>query len=298
MEYQDNKNPMEFNCEKCQYITAFKKDFEKHILTQKHKFRTNGIQKSYLNEEPVIKNQCSLCKKIYSCASNLCKHKKKCSTQTQISREPLSIELVLNLIHQNKELQDSLSEAHTKIVELANNTKQPTTTNNNTNNTQFNLQFFLNETCKDAMNLTDFINSLQVSTLDFENTGKVGYIEGITQIIINGLNQVDTTKRPVHCTDVKRETLYIKHKDSWEKENPDKENLKKAVKLVARINLSQLPKWQRENPASEVLDTKENDQYIKYSLAALGGKSEEEEDKFVNKIMKNVLKEIILSKKL
>jgi hypothetical protein len=147
------------------------------------------------------------------------------------------------------------------------------------------------------MNLTDFVNSLHLQIEDFEATGKLGYVEGISRIIINGLKRVDTTKRPIHCTDMKRETLYIKQDNSWEKEDQNKANLKRAVNQVARMNLSQLPKWQKENPASEVLDTKENEEYIKYSMAALGGKGEEEEERFIDKIVKNVIREVVVSRK-
>jgi hypothetical protein len=180
-------------------------------------------------------------------------------------------------------------------VELAGNNTSVTNNNNNSNNTnqQFNLQFFLNDTCKDAMNIMDFVNSLQINMDDFENTGKLGFIEGISRIIINGLNAVDTTKRPIHCTDLKRETLYVKHDNAWEK---DKVNLKQAVQRVARINLSHLPKWARDNPDSMVLDSKKNFDYVKFSQAALGGRGEQEDDRFVNKIMKNVIKEVVLDK--
>ena len=147
------------------------------------------------------------------------------------------------------------------------------------------------------MNIMDFVNSLQLQVEDFETTGKLGYVEGISRIIINGLKQIDTTKRPIHCTDMKRETLYIKHDNSWEKEEPDKTKLKNAVNHVARMNLSQLPLWKKQNPESTVIDTKQNDEYIKYSMAALGGRGDDEEEKFIDKIMKNVIKEVVIDKK-
>ena len=201
------------------------------------------------------------------------------------------------------EQHNTMVEQNTKLIELAkagsNGGGSMNNSHNNSHNTtnnQFNLNFFLNETCKDAMNITDFVNSLKVTIEDFENTGKLGYIEGISRIIINRLKGLDTNKRPVHCTDAKRETLYVRDQDAWEKDSADKTKLKTAVKQVARMNLSQLPRWQKENPESEILDTKQNEQYIRYSIVALGGNGEDEEEKFIDKITKNVLREVTINK--
>ena len=308
-----NKNPQKipkFFCSVCQYKTGNKKDFIKHSTTPKHlkqaEMLTNANEKSPEHNLEIVQvdicendHKCDLCQRNYKHLASLCRHKKNCVSEKKPTDS--SSELVFELIKQSKELQNLLLEQNKHIIELSKTqsvTNHITNTNNtNTTNNQFNLQFFLNDTCKDAMNIDEFINSLKVTMEDFENTGKLGYVEGITRIIINGLNQVDTTKRPIHCTDVKRETVYIKSDDSWEKENPDKEKLKKAVKQVARMNLSQLPTWQRENPASEVLDTREHCQYVKYSLAALGGVGDKAEEQNIDKIMKNVIKETIVDKK-
>lgn len=302
------------HCESCNYTTLKKKDFEKHEKTVKH-------LKALDNSNKVELLSCKTCNKGFANSSGLWKHNQKCKP---VDRERITIidnnvssemfmefmkhskEIQHFLYEQNKELQNTLIEKtcefqntvidqNNKIIELS---KTPSTmiNSNNTTNQQFNIQFFLNETCKDAMNITDFVNSLQLQIEDFETTGKLGYIEGISRIIINGLRRIDTTKRPIHCTDVKRETLYVKDEDTWEKEEPEKTKLKKAVNQVARMNLSQLPKWQRENPESEILDTKENNEYVKYSLVALGGKDKDEDDRFVEKIMKNVLKEVTVDK--
>ena len=290
---EGDKNPTIYPCVICNYSTLYLKDFNKHLSTRKHKNMVNGDEKSQKSSQKSQEHQCSCCEKLYSSNSNLWKHKKKCSPNKSETQPDIAT-MFIELLKDHKELRNTLIET-TKNNAITTTTTTTTTTNSNNNNTQFNLQFFLNETCKDAMNLTDFINSIQVTMEDFENTGKLGYVEGITRIILNGLKQVDTTKRPIHCTDLKRETVYIKNKDAWEKENLEKEKLKTAVKQVARMNLSQLPKWQKENPASEVLDTKENNDYIKYSMNALGGKSIEEETKFMDKIMKNVIKEVTVS---
>ena len=295
-------------CSKCQYITNNKKDFLKHSATLKHLnlvgmlINANKKSPEHNLEDPLpvvteSGHKCENCSRIYRHLPSLSRHKNTCTIVKE--SHDTSSDLVVELIKQSKELQNLLVEQNKQIIELSKSqtvTNNITTNNTNTTNQQFNIQLFLNETCKDAMTLTDFVNSLQLQIEDFEATGKLGYVEGISRIIINGLKRVDTTKRPIHCTDVKRETLYIKNDNKWEKEEPDKTKLKRAVNQVARMNLSQLPKWQKENPASEVLDTKENNEYIKYSMAALGGKGAEEEERFVNKIMKNVMKEVVIDK--
>jgi hypothetical protein len=121
-------------------------------------------------------------------------------------------------------------------------------------------------------------------------------VEGISKILIDNLKHIDDTKRPVHCSDLKRETVYIKHADEWEKENDDKKKLKWMVNRVAQMNLAKVNEWQLENPECVNLDTPENEDMLKFSLAALGGQGKEEEDKFMEKIMRNVLKEVTVNK--
>ena len=267
-EIKPKKTQKKIACTFCNFHTHNQKDYDRHILTNKHKSKENTINNTISNTDTLQTNNGLLTNDLNLTA------------------------LVIELLKDNKELRNSILEIskNQSIINNSNNTNS-----NNTNN-QFNLNFFLNETCKDAMNIDDFIKSLKVTIDDFETTGKIGYVEGITRIILNGLKQIDTTKRPIHCTDLKRETVYIKNEDTWEKENQEKGKLQKAVKHIARMNLSQLPKWQMENPKSEILDTKENNDYIKFSKAALGGIDDQEEDKYVNKIMKNVMKEVVVTK--
>ena len=296
-----------FHCIECNFSTLKKSLFDKHINTLKH------IQYMNKDADKPTSYCCDNCNKVYLNRSGLYKHKKHCQVlenKTELTnefREPdekkpeVTIDLVLDLIKQNKELQTILieqSKEHSKqMMELAKN-QSVTNNNNNTNcnNTQFNLQFFLNETCKDAMNITDFINSLQLTTQDFENTGKVGFIDGISKIIINKLNSVDTTIRPMHCTDAKRETLYIKDENVWEKEDNNKSRFKKVVKQIANKNLHQIVKWKDEHPDCINLDTPDNIAFRKYYKVAVGGESNEEDDKFFEKIKRNVLKEIVVNK--
>jgi len=282
--------PTEFYCDKCDYRTSNKKDFGKHTNTMKHKKRVDEwLMKSYLNSLHV----CSDCGKEYKDKSGLWRHKKKCETKPveppAQSSGNVSNDIVLKLIEQNHELQK-------QMLELAKNQSiiHNHMNSNNTTNNQFNLHLFLNETCKDALNITDFVNSLQLQVKDFETTGRIGYVEGISRIIVNELRQMDVHKRPIHCTDIKRETVYIKDQDAWEKENPDKQRLQSVVQRVAQLNLNQLSKWQEENPECIHINTKENDEYIQLSLAALGGRSQEEDEKYMDKILKNVLREVVV----
>jgi hypothetical protein len=300
------KSPSKYICDSCHYNTSNKKDFSKHLTTEKHNVNVSQ-QKS-----PNYK--CDNCQREYALYNSYFKHKKRCCQdknknefrEPDVKKQEITIDLVLDLIKQNKELQNLLVEQHTssmeqnnKIIELSRTQSIVNNNNNTTNNTtnqQFNLNVFLNETCKDAMNITDFINSLQLTTKDFENTGKVGFIEGITQIFISRLNSVDTTKRPMHCTDAKRETLYIKNDNVWEKEDDKNTKFRKVVNQVANKNLQQLNKWKDEHPDCITLDTQDNIAFRKYYRAALGGETNEEDDKFFEKIKRNVLKEIVVNK--
>ena len=310
----------EYCCELCNFNTSKKNDYNKHLLTQKHIY----ANKKYVPKITTKMFQCE-CGKEYKHRQSLHNHKKLCNQITEHYQEEyeedeseyeykkvnienknttnireqneddkITKDMILELIKQNKDLQNVLIEQNNKIIELA---RTPSVINNTTNNQQFNLQIFLNETCKDAVNIMDFVNSLQLKVEDFEATGRLGYVEGISRIIVNGLKCMDVDKRPMHCTDFKRETLYIKDKNTWSKENPDKNKFKKVVNQVARLNLNQLPKWQEQNPDSVNINTPENDEFVKLSLAALGSRTPEEEEKYVDKIMKNVLKEVIIDKK-
>jgi hypothetical protein len=308
-----------FHCESCNYSTASCKDYNKHITTKKHMFSSDNLTKTIL--------ECNICNKLFKNRTGLWKHKQKClekepTKQTNANEKNDETDLmntfapqlfmeVLNqskelqnvLIEQNKELQNKLlqqNEEHNKqILELSKNQQSIVTTNNNTtnNNNQFNLNFFLNETCKDAMNIVDFVNSLKLTIHDFETTGRLGFVEGISRIFIKELRNMEIEKLPIHCTDLKRETLYIKDNDKWEKENDEKRRLKWAINKVAQLNLNQIQDWQLAYPESVVNNTEANEKFTELALVALGGRGEEQENKFRDKIIRNVLKEVVLDKK-
>jgi len=236
------------------------------------------------------------CGNTYKYRQGLNKHKKICE-KTVSNVIDMSNNVILELVKQNQEFKQMIIEQNNKIIEL---TKDKSIINNNiTNNTtnnKFNLQFFLNEQCKDALNIMDFVDSLTLKLTDLENVGKLGYSEGISKIFINGLKQLDVFKRPIHCSDLKRETLYIKDENAWEKENEEKAKIKLAIKQIANKNIKQIPEWQKNNPQSQDTNTKKHDQYMKIVGESMGGFNMQEDEKNYNKIIKNVAKEIIIDK--
>jgi hypothetical protein len=322
------KNAKKYICEPCDYNSSNKTDYMRHINTIKHKnntLATTRDNKNYI---------CENCEKSYNDRTGLWKHRKICTIEHEVQTEAQSIiqgikwnggssdipiELVLEvikqskevqnvLIEQNKELQKQLLEHSNKLLEKDNQlieqnkqileiAKKPNMVNSNNNNkTSFNLQFFLNETCKDAMNIVDFVNSLQLTNNDFETTGKLGFVNGISRIFINKLKKMEVIRRPLHCTDMKRETVYIKDNDAWEKETDEKKKLNWAVNRIAQLNLNQIQQWQQEYPDSVKNNTPANEKFTELALVALGGRGEDEILKFNDKIMKNVLKEVMLSR--
>jgi hypothetical protein len=231
-------------------------------------------------------------------------------------------ELVLMLIQQNKDMQQMMMDKAQSMMLEQNKTmmeqsknmmesimilaKSVTTTNNNTNtnvqnnnnnNKSFNLNVFLNETCKDAMNMSDFLERLDVTTYDFEHTGKNGYVEGMCRILENGLNQLEVHERPIHCTDAKRETIYIKDNDKWEKDDDKKTKLVGVIKQVGAKNIKMIPQWCKEHPGWRDSDSKENDRYLKYVFNSMCGGTDEEIHKNYGDIARYISKLTVVDKK-
>ena len=290
------KNPQFFRCTNCDFISSNKKDYRRHLLTPKHK---NTAKPLTLTDGLGPQNPQSLntyiceCGRYYKHRQSLFNHKKRCSHQEEIIEEddsPLNEKgIIMTLLQQNNQLQN-------QIIELCKD-KSVTNINNtgahiNSHNKTFNLNVFLNETCKDAMNIMDFVDSLKLQLSDLENVGRLGYVEGISNIIIKNLQEMDVHKRPVHCSDSKREVMYIKDEDKWEKENESKNKLRKVIKKVACKNQRLLPKFKEEHPDCGKYHSKFSDQYNKLVVESLGGSGDnddEKEDKIIRKIAKNGL---------
>ena len=292
-----------FICECCNIKTNNKKDFNNHILTAKHKKLTN-VNKMETgcsqNSEKSTNFACKNCNKKYNSRVGLWKHNKICKKIDEEDGdyyEGINIKdkdaLVLHLLKQNGELQKSLIEM-SKDKSITNNN---TNTNcHNTTNNSFNLQFFLNETCKDALNIQDFVSSIKLSLDDLENTGRKGYIEGISNIILKNLNRLEHYDRPIHCSDQKREVLYIKNDNQWIKESEDKPILTKAIKTIANENIKQIKTWREQNPDCTDSDSKKNSLYLKIVSNSMCGSDKKECDNNLHKIISNVAKETIIQK--
>ena len=290
-------NSPKFYCEICKTKTNNKKDYEKHLLTSKH-YKLTSVNKTLTNSpeiEVVCDFLCQTCSKHYKSRVGLWKHKKKCNINLNCDHEK-SVEvvdkdqLILMLIKQNSELIKETSECKNIMMEVIKNGTH-NITNTNSHNKSFNLNFFLNETCKDAMNIMDFVDSIKLQLPDLEKFGKLGFVEGISNIIVKNLNSLDETKRPVHCTDTKREVMYIKDENKWEKENENKQKLRKAIKCVVRKNSKLLNDFREKHPDCIKSDSKYSDQYNKLVVEAFGGKGDndlEKEDKIIRNIAKHV----------
>jgi hypothetical protein len=291
------KNAVVFVCKSCDFKCRKESEYKRHILTRKHKILTNP--NDILTKKTPDESFTCKCGKIYKHLSSLCNHKKKCNFEEKLKTiidvekkvsEPISTECVLELIKQNKELQITIVEQSKTIAELANKPTSITNTNCNNNN-RFNINFFLNEQCKNAMNITDFVNSLKLTLNDLEKTGELGYVKGLTNIIVNGLNELDVYQRPIHCSDIKRETMYIKDNDAWAKENSEKTNIKRMIKHISYKNAKQVGAWTKENKGYNDSYNKKNDKYLKIVSEANSGEDDE-----VNKIISNITPSITIDK--
>ena len=282
---KSQKSLSNFICEKCDYITSKKTDFDKHLLTPKHK----NHDKMFTNVDTIATNLAQKkfacdCGKEYKHRQSLYVHKKKCNTEEKINNN----QLVEYLMKENSEFKNLILEAlKNGSIHNSNNI-----INNNSNNKSFNLQFFLNETCKDAMNITEFVNSIQLQLSDLEKVGELGYIEGISNIIVKNLNALDVTLRPVHCTDKKRETMYIKDEDKWEKEDEKKAKLHKMIRKVSHKNIDLISEFKELHPDWKKSTSKVSDKFNKIIIESMGGDGDndfEKEEKIIKKIAKEVL---------
>jgi hypothetical protein len=300
-----------FCCEICNYSTSKKSSYSKHLLSMKHLELTevNKISNKSCPKVAYENNDfnCKLCSKVFKSRVGLWKHNKICKNtpkneQLSESKEKINgidkDELIMLILKQNAQLMEQNNDLM-EIVKngthnITNNTTNNTNTNTNTNshNKAFNLNLFLNETCKNAMNITDFIDSIKLQLSDFMNMGEVGFVEGISNIIVKNLNSLDETVRPIHCTDQKRETFYVKDQNIWEKEEDDKKKLHKMVKSVAYKNEKLMKTYKETYPDYNNPDSKRSDQYSKIMIEAMDCKDNSRE-----KIIRNISKATIIKTK-
>ena len=298
-----------FYCEKCHYGTSKKSSYDDHLISKRH---NNSITINNILPKFCSGFICNICSKEYKDNSGLWRHKKKCIIiQQPVTPQNIILnisdlqndqtkqqQLVDYLMKENSEFKQLMIEQNKQMLELAKNAGHNNNNNshNTTNNNNFNLQFFLNDTCKDAMNIMEFVDQLQVSVKDLEETGRLGYSEGISKIFINGLKQINISDRPIHCSDSKREIVYIKDKNQWNKEDDNKSLLTHAIKRVAHKNMKQIREWTKVNPEYNDSSSKQNDRYLKIVSNSMNGLTEEEANKNYNKIIKNITKETIIDK--
>jgi len=284
----------QFHCSACNYSTNRKSSFQAHTVTQKH-----------LNAEPedgVNAFACKHCNKTYKSRSGMWRHSKLCAFNEGASNdvvkhapfaEQSNSELtnaIITLIKQNQEFQ-------TQLFEMAKECKNITNHNNTitNNNNHFNLNIFLNEKCKDAINMVDFVESLHLQMSDLEETGKLGYSNGMSRIFINGLKDMDVCKRPIHCSDLKRETLYIKEDDVWEKDNEERDKIKKAIRKIEQKNIQQIPLWIKAHPNCVISANRDSTPYLNMVMQSTGG-ANPDENASMNKIISNIAREVVINK--
>jgi len=288
------KTCSKFYCNFCDYGTSKKSSFEEHLSTRKHEKSINFNKNLPKTCSEFV---CQICNKKYKDNSGLWRHKKKCGISetkiadddnivadysTRANNDPSDKELIMLLIKENTEMRNMMM----KVIENGtHNTTNNTTTHTNSHNKAFNLNFFLNETCKNAMNITDFVDSIKLQLSDLMDVGELGYVEGISKIIVKNLNNLDETERPIHCTDKKRETFYIKDKDKWEKEDEEKKRIKDTIKTIANKNIRLLPQFREKFPDYNNAYSKTSDKYEKIVIEAMVSDIEKDE-----KIIKNISK--------
>ena len=310
------KNAEKFICEECNFTCSKQSNYDKHLLTRKHQMVENG---SKMVGEKMPTTYTCICGNVYKHDSGYYRHKKMCKKMPEIfcdeevsKNNETPPDIVVQLLKDNQEFKIMLIEQqeHIKKTQEENQKLQGqliealkdsgNTTNNNYNNTnnnqQFNLNFFLNNTCKDAMNITDFINSLKLTLQDLEKVGELGYAEGISNMFVKGLNDLEINKRPIHCSDLKREIIHIKDKDKWEKDNSNQDKLKRAIKDLSNKNIMLFDDWQKENPGYDQYDNKKNDIYLKMMVQAMGPPDEPSERRDFGKIVRSIARNTIIDK--
>ena len=329
------KNRKKYSCESCDFHTSDKTAFSRHCSTAKHKDVTNVTKKEENEKEH---HKCRHCSKIYESRMGLWRHSKKCEIISNVDDDILSSEPIKNyimkLVEQNMQLSEQTNELKNMFIQQNTEFQQQNTelqeiktilaeqptpqqiTNNIKNkitNNQFNLNVFLQQTCKDAINMSDFIDSLEINTKSLEHTGTHGYVHGISKIFMDGIRKLKVHERPIHCTDLKREVLYIKDNDTWTKDTEDNKNFKKALATVVHRNMIQIVKWvskrslqpgtaaggseEEENPETSNPESKTYEFYFELARQSMGGGDQDVTDRNNDKILKAIAQEVHIDKK-
>jgi hypothetical protein len=276
-------------CKLCHYSTCRKSQYDRHLTTDKHKIRTFETPSKQNSSESSTGHQC-ICGINFNSRTTLWRHKKICNginAPTNI----ITTDLVMEIIKDNKEMKQIILEQNNTISNLVKNgivtnNNNNTTTHTNSHNKAFNLNFFLNETCKNAMNITDFVDSIKLQLNDLMEVGELGYVQSISKIIVKNLNDLDETERPIHCTDKKRETMYIKDQGEWAKEDEEKNKIKKVINTIANKNIKLLPQFREKFPEYNNSSSKVSDIYDKMVIEAMGGSDDNSEEKIIKNISK------------
>jgi hypothetical protein len=305
------KNAEKFRCEKCDFKCSKKSNYDKHILTRKH--INDDIRMTNDDTKKSTFYICN-CGRKYRHRQGLCTHKKTCDMLSTIDedsenmiilpyveRKPtdnhfsIITNLVMEVVKSNLELQKQSVEAQKQLIEVCKNIQPSNISHNNSHNTNtFNMQVFLNEECKDAINLSDFVNSFEIQLEDLESVGTLGYTTGMSNMIIKELRLLDVYKRPIHCSDARREIFYVKENNVWERETPDKSTVKTAIRGLAHKNMGRLSDWRDKYPDCVKSDSIYNDIYINLMQEACGGRGDTATNN--NKIFKNIIKEVLIKK--
>ena len=320
--FLSNKSSVKFSCEMCDYKSCRKSQYERHLLTAKHDLET---RKHLVNQKVQPEIRCNNCHKLYKNRSGLWKHNKICiysedaesqqSIMTDLGETPSSQNkdsIITLLLKENTEIKNiildvvksntdnildvvkSNTDMQKQMLDMFKNNAINVTNNNihsNSHNKTFNLHFFLNEQCKDAMNISDFANSFELQLSDLESVGELGYVEGITKIMVDKLNSMDIYKRPIHCSDAKREILYVKDDNKWAKEERNNPKLRYAIKTISFRNMKLAALWSDTYPESQNGESHLSDTYLKIIKESTGGNGELSfsEDKIIRRIAKEIL---------
>jgi hypothetical protein len=291
------KNAETYECKICDFITCKNSNYIKHFTTAKHQKRSLSTNINNLMPENAVQFICNTCNKCYKDRSGLWRHAKICKpTDETCNNNVVDKELVMLLIKENSELKNMMMDAQTKMLEVIKNGTHNTTNNNtNSHNKTFNVQFFLNETCKNAMNIMDFVDSLKLQLSDLERMGEIGFVNGMSNIIIKNLQNMDVAERPVHCMDHKREVIYVKDEGKWDKEEESKPKLRKAIKHIAHKNAKLIGEFKVKHPDYCKSASKISTQYNTMVIEAMGGIGSNDLCN-ENKIIKRISKEILVEK--